>query len=39
LQASEAIAALPFQNRSDGPQQEYFADGIVDDINLGCRLY
>src|SRR4051812_38893047 len=27
-----AIAVLPFQNMSDDPQQEYFADGIVEDI-------
>jgi TolB-like protein/class 3 adenylate cyclase len=27
-----SIAALPFQNMSDDPQQEYFADGIVEDI-------
>ncbi|MGZ5845715.1 MAG: winged helix-turn-helix domain-containing tetratricopeptide repeat protein, partial [Xanthobacteraceae bacterium] len=27
-----SIAVLPFQNMSDDPQQEYFADGIVADI-------
>ncbi len=27
-----SIAVLPFQNLSDDPQQEYFADGIVEDI-------
>jgi len=27
-----SIAVLPFQNMSDDPQQEYFADGIVEDI-------
>ena len=27
-----AIAVLPFQNLSDDPEQEYFADGLVDDI-------
>jgi TolB-like protein len=27
-----SIAVLPFQNMSDDPGQEYFADGLVDDI-------
>jgi TolB-like protein/tetratricopeptide (TPR) repeat protein len=27
-----SIAVLPFQNLSDDPQQDYFADGIVEDI-------
>jgi TolB-like protein/Tfp pilus assembly protein PilF len=27
-----SIAVLPFQNFSDDPEQEYFADGIVEDI-------
>ena len=27
-----SIAVLPFQNMSDDPQQEYFADGIVEEI-------
>ena len=27
-----SIAVLPFQNMSDDPTQDYFADGIVDDI-------
>lgn len=27
-----SIAALPFLNLSDDPEQEYFADGIVEDI-------
>jgi adenylate cyclase len=27
-----SIAVLPFQNMSADPEQEYFADGIVDDI-------
>jgi TolB-like protein len=27
-----SIAALPFQNLSGDPEQEYFADGVVDDI-------
>ena len=27
-----AIAVLPFENRSNDPDQEYFADGIADDL-------
>jgi len=27
-----SIAVLPFRNMSDDPEQEYFADGMVDDI-------
>jgi adenylate cyclase len=30
-----SIAALPFQNMSDDPAQEYFADGMVEDIITG----
>ena len=30
-----SIAALPFQNVSGDPEQEYFADGMVDDIITG----
>jgi TolB-like protein len=30
-----SIAVLPFQNLSGDPEQEYFADGIVDDIITG----
>ena len=30
-----SIAVLPFQNMSDGPEQEYFVDGIVEDIITG----
>jgi TolB-like protein/DNA-binding winged helix-turn-helix (wHTH) protein len=34
-----SIAVLPFQNLSDDPQQEYFADGIVEDIITAlCRI-
>ena len=28
----KSIAVLPFDNRSNDPQQEYFSDGITDDI-------
>src|SRR5690349_22718604 len=27
-----SIAVLPFQNMSGDPEQEYFADGVVEDI-------
>ena len=30
-----SIAALPFQNMSGDPEQEYFADGMVDEIITG----
>jgi TolB-like protein/Flp pilus assembly protein TadD len=30
-----SIAVLPFQNLSDDPQQDYFADGVVEDIITG----
>jgi len=30
--SDKSIAVLPFENRSDDPQQEYFSDGITDDI-------
>jgi adenylate cyclase len=30
-----SIAVLPFQNMSGDPEQEYFADGMVDDIIVG----
>jgi len=32
LPAKLSIAVLPFVNSSDDPQQEYFADGMTDDI-------
>ena len=31
-EAKPSIAVLPFQNRSGDPAQEYFADGMVDEI-------
>jgi TolB-like protein len=30
-----SIAVLPFQNLSDDPDQDYFADGVVEDIITG----
>jgi TolB-like protein/tetratricopeptide (TPR) repeat protein len=30
-----SVAVLPFQNMSGDPEQEYFADGVVDDIISG----
>jgi TolB-like protein/class 3 adenylate cyclase len=30
-----SIAVLPFANMSDDPEQEYFVDGIVEDITTG----
>src|SRR5581483_1660257 len=30
-----SIAVLPFENLSSDPEQEYFADGIVDDVIAG----
>jgi adenylate cyclase len=32
LPAKPSIAVLPFENMSDDPEQEYFADGLVEDI-------
>lgn len=35
LPEKPSIAVLPFQNMSSDPEQEYFADGVVDDIISG----
>ena len=35
LASAASIAVLPFQNMSDDPEQEYFADGMVEDIITG----
>ena len=32
-----SIAVLPFQNMSGDPEQEYFADGMVEEIITACR--
>jgi len=34
-----SIAVLPFENRSDDPQQQYFADGITEDIIIELSRY
>ena len=34
-----SIAVLPFQNMSGDPEQEYFADGIVEDIIIELSRY
>jgi TolB-like protein len=34
-----SIAVLPFQNMSDDPDQEYFADGLVDDITTALSRF
>jgi adenylate cyclase len=34
-----SIAALPFQNMSGDPEQEYFADGLVEDIITALSRY
>jgi TolB-like protein/class 3 adenylate cyclase len=34
-----SIAVMPFQNLTADPEQEYFADGIVDDIINGLSRY
>jgi adenylate cyclase len=35
LPSKPSIAVLPFQNLSGDPEQDYFADGMVDDIITG----
>ena len=32
-----SVAVLPFNNLSGDPQQEYFSDGITEDLQLSCR--
>ena len=34
-----SIAVLPFQNMSGDPEQEYFADGLAEDIITELRPY
>lgn len=37
--ARSTIAVLPFQNLSDDPQQEYFADGMAEDITTALSHF
>ena len=37
--ARSSIAVLPFQNLSDDPQQEYFADGMAEDITTALSHF
>ena len=34
-----SIAVLPFTNLSSDPEQEYFADGVVEDITMALSLF
>jgi TolB-like protein len=34
-----SIAVLPFANLSSDPEQEYFADGVVEDITMALSLF
>jgi TolB-like protein/class 3 adenylate cyclase len=34
-----SISVLPFENMSDDPEQEYFADGIVEDITTALSRF
>jgi adenylate cyclase len=39
LPEKPSIAVLPFQNMSGDPEQEYFADGMVEDITTGLSRF
>jgi TolB-like protein len=39
LPGKPSIAVLPFQNLSADPEQEYFADGIVEDITMALSRF
>jgi TolB-like protein len=39
LPEKPSIAVLPFQNLSADPEQEYFADGVVEDITMGLSRF
>jgi TolB-like protein len=34
-----SIAVIPFQNLSADPEQDYFADGVVEDITMALSLF
>jgi TolB-like protein len=39
LADKSSIAVLPFQNLSADPEQEYFADGVVEDITMALSRF
>lgn len=39
LRGKPSIAVLPFQNLNDDPEQEYFADGLVEDITMALSRF
>jgi len=39
LPEKPSIAVLPFQNLSADPEQEYFADGVVEDITMALSRF
>jgi Adenylate and Guanylate cyclase catalytic domain len=39
LPDKSSIAVLPFRNLSADPEQEYFADGVVEDITMALSLF
>ncbi len=39
LQDKPSIAVLPFENMSDDPEQEYFADGMVEEITTALSRF
>src|SRR5262249_37293279 len=39
LQSKPSIAVLPFANMSGDPEQQYFSDGITEDITIGLSRF